>query len=186
MGIFDRGQLFRRLEPRSIRPENTIERLCREIGWLFVGQEGDHYRVRTADRQSSVYLDVKYSEHTVNTLIASWFPIRFSLERPPAGLFARLLLRSIELRWSSWQMSIGGSSEACLCVSATLPTGSLKASLFHIVCKEVADEIRAFHLELHNKFAYAIGIATSDPLPRHTPSQTLIDQDGDPGIRFLE
>jgi hypothetical protein len=54
-------------------------------------------------------------------------------------------------------MHIGESCEACLSVSAGIPRAALTASLFDSVCEEIAEELRQFHQELHDKFLYDLG-----------------------------
>ena len=122
--------------------------------------------MRSRGTLSPVAIEVCYGERQVNVLFQSWLPIRFSLERPPAGLFARVLLRGHPLNWSAWQMSIGGSCEACLYVSASVPRTALDARLFQEVCTEIANEIRGFHQELHDKFAYDLGGVMPEAMPR--------------------
>jgi hypothetical protein len=145
---------------------SLIERLCQETGWGLLGQEAGRYQVRSRDTDSPVAIEVCYGERQVNVLFQSWLPIRFSLERPPAGLFARVMLRGHTLNWSGWQMSIGGSCEACLYLSASVPRTALDAGLFQEVCTEIADELRDFHLELHDKFAYDLGGVAAEAMPR--------------------
>jgi hypothetical protein len=149
----------------SWRGDGVIERLCRETGWGFIGQEAGRHQVQSRGTRSPVAIDVCYGERQVNVLFQSWFPIRFSLEKPPAGLFARVLLRSHALNWSAWQMSIGGSCEACLYLSASVPRTALDACLFQAVCTEIAEELRQFHVELHDKFAYDLGGVVPTVLP---------------------
>ena len=134
MGVMDWNVPARRQEPPG-RPQvrgtaDLIEQCCRETDWVFVSREVDLYRVRSGDHRSNVYVDIRHSERFSSVVFQSWFPIRFSLEKPPAGLFARVLLRSLELRWASWQLSIGQSAEACLCVCARLPVEAVNGRLF--------------------------------------------------------
>jgi hypothetical protein len=148
-----------------VRPgssQDLIERLCDETGWVLAGREADLYRVRSGDHRAPVYIDIRYSEQYCNAVFQSWFPVKFSLEQPPAGLFGRVLLRSIYLRWASWEMSAGRSCEACLVLSACLPVAGMHADLFRPVCEEIATEIRRLRRELHDKFAYDLG---EDPTP---------------------
>jgi hypothetical protein len=178
-------------EPRG-RPQvrgtaDVIEQRCREAGWVFVSREVDLYRVRSGDYKSPVYIDIRSSERFSSAVFMSWFPIRFSLEKPPAGLFARVLLRSLSLTWGSWQMSIGQSSEACLCVRARLPAAALTAELFRDVCEEIAGEIRAFHQELHDKFAYNMGtVMTDGPTPGGRGGLAVRQDDNLPGVWYVE
>ena len=87
-----------RLRPRQ--SGDLIARLCDETGWVLTGREADRYQVRSGDHRANVYIELRYSERYRNAVFQSWFPVRFSLEKPPAGLFARVLLRSSSLTWS--------------------------------------------------------------------------------------
>lgn len=144
---------------------NMIEGWCRQTGWVLADRVGDHYRVRSGDSRSPVTIEVRYTERQVNVVFQSFFAVRFSLEKPPAGLFARVLLRSTSLKWASWGMSIGESCEACLYVSASIPSSSADARVFNAICQEIANEIRAFHQELHDKFAYDLSGVTPEVTP---------------------
>lgn len=167
MGVLDWGPSGPQQGPqRSHAPQPpafSIEQLCRASGWVFINQEVDQYRVRSGGPQSNVYIDIRSSERFSNLVFQSWFPIRFSLEKPPAGLFGRVLLRSLDLTWAAWNMSIGQSTEACLCVVARFPAAAMNAGLFRDVCDEIAGEIRAFHQELRDKFSYGMGDVVVDP-----------------------
>jgi hypothetical protein len=156
-----------RLKPRQ--GGDLIERLCRETGWGLIGEESGRYQVRSRGTRSPVAIEVCYGERQVNVLFQSWLPIRFSLEKPPAGLCARVLLRNHPLNWGAWQLSIGGSCEACLCVVASVPRTALDAWLFHEVCTEIADELRGFHQELHDRFLYDLGGVVQEPTPAAVP-----------------
>ena len=43
---------------------------------------------------------------------SSALPLQFPLDRTPSGLFARMLLRNLELHYCHWNMDLGGSYEA--------------------------------------------------------------------------
>jgi hypothetical protein len=154
------------LPSASPRADNLIQQLCRKTGWGLLGQEAGRYQVRSRGTHSPVSIEVCYSERQVNVLFQAWFPIRFSLEKRPSGLFARVLLRNHPLHWSSWQMSIGGSCEACLYLIASVPRTALDAGLFQEVCTEIANELRDFHQELHDKFLYDLGGVMPESMPR--------------------
>lgn len=147
-----------RLQP----PQDFIERLCHESGWLLVSRENDIYTVRSGDHtvQQNVY--VRWNPRLRNVLFQGFFPVRFSLEREAPGLNARLLMRNRDLCWSSWAMDIGQSCEACLHVAASLPPENLDARLFGRVCQEIVGEINAFHAELRSKFQYSVGQVSVD------------------------
>jgi hypothetical protein len=136
---------------------DLIEGLCHESGWVLTGREVDRYQVRSGDHRSNVYIELRHSDSYRNIVLQSWFPIRFSLEKPPSGLFARVLLRSSSLTWSSWSLNIGPNCDAALVVGASLPVAGMNAALFCNVCEEMAGEIRGFRQELYEKFAYDLG-----------------------------
>jgi hypothetical protein len=115
-------QLFRR---------EMIPRLCEESGrWVVISSEAGDYRVRNADGRATVYINVYQRPGTCDTLFQANFPIRFSLEREPAGLFARVLMRNFSLKFSSWMMYIGESCEACLILAGRVPTVALEVAWF--------------------------------------------------------
>ena len=116
---------------------DLIDRLCRDAGWVVTGREVDRYEVRSADHRKNVYIELRYDERHPNIVFQSWFGIRFSMERPPSGLFARVLLRGTSLCWASWRLHLGQSCEACLAVSASLPRSAMNAGLFRDVCEEM-------------------------------------------------
>lgn len=137
------------------RQDELIPRLCHESGrWLMVRREGDRYIVQARDHRAVHEISVRDNGNTYTVLFQGWFPVRFSLDNPPSGLFARLLLRNMELHFSAWAIAIGGSCEACPTVAALVPRRSLDAALFNTVCHEIRDELIAFHNELHAKFRY--------------------------------
>jgi hypothetical protein len=143
--------------PAARPPEDTIHRLCRESGrWLLTGREYDSYWVRANDHRPTVSIQIRYAANDPTVLFQAWLPVRFPLANPPHGLFGRLLMRNLELRFAAWAVSIGQSCEACPTVAALIPTSALDASLFDFVCREVRDEILGFQKELHEKFAYAV------------------------------
>jgi hypothetical protein len=155
----------RQAGPKQRLSPDLIERLCRETGVVFVSREADRYEVRNGDHASTRYISVWYSDRFTNVMFQSWFPIQFSLEQEPKGLFARVLLRNGQLHWSGWSMAIGGSCEACLTLVANVPPSALDAHLFASVCGEMVAEINAFHQELHDKFRYAAGGRMVDASP---------------------
>jgi hypothetical protein len=138
-------------------PADLIAQLCEQTGWVLVGREADKHRVRTNDGRPPAYIDVNCSAQKVNVVFQTWFQVQFSLEREPKGLFARVLMRNLELCWSHWALSLGGSCEACLTLSASVPTASLSAPLFVDICDEMTREMNAFRQELHDKFRYSLG-----------------------------
>jgi hypothetical protein len=151
--------------PRRRGGGNLIERLCRQTGWVLTGREADRYQVRSGDHRPPIYIELRYSERAPNIVLQSFFPIRFSMEKPPSGLFARVLMRGTALSWASWGLSIGPNCDAALVVSAGLPRAGLSAALFRDVCEEIAGEIRGFRQELHDKFAWDLGGAAPEAMP---------------------
>ena len=100
MGVLDWDQPARRQGPQDTHhPHDTIERLCLDSGWVFISREVDYYRVRSGGHQSNVYVDIRSSERFSNMLFQCWFPIRFSLEKPPSGLFGRVrhVVRAVDI-----------------------------------------------------------------------------------------
>lgn len=141
------------LQPVHPLPD-VIERLCQATGMVLVSREADRYQVRNSDHTRRQYIDIVYAESFASVLFQTWLPIKFSLEHEPKGLFARVLLRNLDLRWSCWAMTIGGSCEACLTLVTHLPHAALNAELFATVCREMVGEVNGFHQELRDKFRY--------------------------------
>ena len=133
-----------------------IPQLCREGGnrWVVISKEPGSYRLRNNDGRRPVYITVSQRAGTTTVLFQAFFPVRFSLEREPRGLFARVLMRNFNLGRVAWSMYIGESSEACLTLWTNVPKNSLDATLLHVVCNEMAQEIRELQDELHEKFRY--------------------------------
>lgn len=160
--------------------EPLIPRLCRESGrWLMFARQGDRYWVQATDQKSIVDICVRDTGSTPSVLFQTWFPVRFSLEKPPSGLFARLLERNLDLHFTAWGMAIGNSCEACLTVAGRAPRAVLGAALFDVVCGEIRDEINGFQGELHEKFRYSMGTPVANPVV----SARVVS---DPGIRYLD
>ena len=151
--------LFGTTQGRRERPEDLIDKLCRESGrWMVVSREADDCRVRAVgDPKSVQYIDIRDGEHCRDILLQTWFSVLFPLENPPSGLFGRLLLRNFALKYAAWSIQIAGSCEAGLCCSARLPKAGLCASLFDFACRELVNEINDFHQELRDKFRYSVG-----------------------------
>jgi hypothetical protein len=149
--------MFQWNTPAARPPEALIPRLCRESGrWLVIGQQADLYRVRANDHKPIVEIDIRCPGGGPAVLFQAWFPVRFRLDNPPSGLFARLLLRNIDRGFAKWSMVIGQSCEACLTISGLVPLRALVASLLDCVCGEIRDEILGFQAELHEKFSYFV------------------------------
>ena len=155
------------VQPQRLRgPQDFIERLCRQSGWLLVSREHDRYVVRSGDHTAQHEVHIRWNPSFANTVFQGWFPIRFSLEREAPGLYARLMLRNRDLHWSSWTMDLGGSCEACTYVAASLPTESLNARLFGSVCREIAGEAQRFSCRAAGQVAVRRGPGDGGyPLP---------------------
>lgn len=97
-------------------------------------------------------------------LFEAELPVRFSLEDTPSDLFARVLLRSVPLKFASWRMDVRQSCEALLFLSVQWPGQGMVAGLFDDICREMRDEVLSFHQELRDKFRYqANGVVTGRP-----------------------
>ena len=170
------------------RQEDLMTRLCRESGrWLITRRGGDCVWVQANDNRAVCEIMIRDSTNVLSVLFQNWFPVRFSLQNPPSGLFGRLLLRNLELHFAGWAVSIGESCEACLTLAAQVPRSALTASLFDFICREIRDEINGFHQELHDKFLYSMGTPAQPPLPGGARHYGSIGQPvGSPEIRYVE
>ena len=166
------------LRPPYPPSQDLIERLCRQSGWIFIHREADRYRVRASEHPPIRDIDVWYATRLTNVLFQVDFPIRFSLDPEPSGLFARLMMRNSRLTWSAWSMSLGGSCEACPILVANVPPAALDARQFAGICREIIDEVNAFYVELHDKFRYS----ASGPV---TPNQNNVYPDIRSGVPRL-
>ncbi len=167
-------------KPMPPHEEELIPRLCRESGrWLVVRREGDCHIVQATDHRAVKEITVRDCTNSYTVLFQAWFPVRFPLDNPPSGLFGRVLMRNLDLYFSGWAVSIGGSCEACLTLAALVPRQALDARLFDNVCREVRDELIGFHQELHAKFLYA-----APPFPASPPVRG--DGGGQDVVRYLE
>lgn len=168
------------------RRETLIERLCRQSGgqWRIHRRDFDEYGVRNPANSRCELILIRHREGLDSVIFQSIFPMRFSLETPPAGLFARLLMRNFDCLYAYWTLTIGQSCEACPYLVARVPTASLDGRLFDQVCREIMNELLAFRQELYDKFRYDLG-------DRQWPAADTAVQKGslangaDPGIRFL-
>ena len=141
------------------RRNDLIERLCRRSGkWEIRRHNGDIYMLHARDERAGQLIRVRYSPGYM-LLFESELPVRFSLASPPAGLFARVLMRSVSLKLASWRMDIRESCEAMLYLSAQLSDEGMAGWLLDKVCREMRDEVLSFHQELRDKFLYDTGAA---------------------------
>lgn len=158
------------------RREARIARLCRQSGWLLHGRNLDLFQI-SAGATSRGHTILVRDDGGSTVDFHSWFPVRFALDNPPSGLFGRLLLRSHDLEYASWSMSIQQSCEAALMVAARVPSHALDVPLFDRVCREITGEVVGFHQELRDKFRYEAGFPPShrapvrpEPCPAPMPS----------------
>jgi len=173
--------------PRQRREPNLIDRLCHECGqWMVISSQLDAHQVRSVNRYKISHIDIRYMEGHASVIFQLYFPIRFSLENPPSGLFGRLLLRNHELHYATWVMNIVESCEAGIQVAARLPRQGIDARLFHRVCTELADEADGFGQELRDKFRYSVGGVTPGHAMQEPPRHYgTIGQSG-PEVRYIE
>ena len=150
--------------------KNAIARLCEETGnFAFLKAEGVTHYVVPNGPQRRHRLEIKHDARFENVTLQGFFPIRFSLEKTPSGLFARVLMRSFELHFASWCVIMTESCEAGLCVRACVPRAALDSRLLDRVCTEIIDELEGFQKELREKFAYTPGQGIVYPeAPRST------------------
>ena len=144
--------------------ESVIERSARLTGWAIFSRHGDFTTVQSRDRPGNERLvTVKYRQGDSMVKFTAELPIRFSLERTPQGLFARLLLRNVSLPWSHWNIEIEQACEAQPYLVGIWPTAIMTPKLFDTICREMVVELRSFHQELRDKFAYSVGGGVIDP-----------------------
>lgn len=150
--------MFQWNTPVARPPEDLIHRLCRESGrWRLVEREGDRYHVVADDGSPLQPIWLRYRQGRSESIpLQSRFPVRFPLDNPPSGLFGRLLMRNFTLVHAYWAVNLGESCEALLWVLARVSVAGLDAKLFDMVCREMRDEIVAFHRELKDKLRYSV------------------------------
>jgi hypothetical protein len=160
--------LRERIKEMQLYRHEMIPRLCEESRrWVVVLSEASEYQVRNDDERRAVYITVSQRPGLLHTHFQAHFRIRFSLEREPPGLFARVLMRNFALGLSAWSMYIGGSCEACLTIWAKCATSALTTAMFNTICDEMVEEFNGLENELHEKFRYG-GITAEYPVePRH-------------------
>lgn len=155
---------------------DPIPVLCRRSGWMVVQRQADRYWVRSCTDSAGATLRLSNGSGRHYICFHGDFPVRFSLERPPSGLFARLLMRNLDLLVSGWCLNIHASCEAQLYLMAQLPVAGMTPELFGTVCQEIAGELDGFHQELREKFKYGLGGIA----PPAAPAAAADD------IRFIE
>ena len=159
---------------RAFGREDLITRLCRKTGWLLLGRQEDLYTVRSPGPAGVQLIAIRH-RHRGRVKFTAGFPVRFPLDRTPPGLFARLLLRSRDLKHSHWLMDLWGGLEALPYLHGRWPESIVTAAFFDAVCRELDAEIRGFHQELRDRFR---GDMTPPAGPHSGPC--------DPGIRYIE
>ena len=169
------GALFKR--------KTLVEQLAKQAGWPISSHCGGHYTVLSADQGPARQVNVRYMESTGFLRFYADFPIRFSTERTPDGLYARVLLRSSSLGKCHWLLDIDYSCEAQPYLFAQWPAAVVTPKFFNAVCQEMVNELRAFHQELRDKFAYSVG---SGAMPPVKPQAWLSAPPPGKGIRFME
>jgi hypothetical protein len=134
---------------------NPVMEACRATGrWQIMARRGDWWYVANTDDRRQHEIGVRYSEKLVVAKFSCLFPIRFPLQREPAGLFARLLMRSHDLNYARWVMHISDSCEGQPYLFAQWPVSALTTAVFDGICREMHIEIEAFAYELRGKFQY--------------------------------
>ena len=137
------------------RRKTKIEQLCRQTGrWAVTAfDKQDLFTVRTTAAETIYEIILRSGKQKSDcTRFHCWLPVSFHLDNPPSGLFARLMMRSRELRWSAWVLNISNACEGDACVTVLIPNVGLDAKLFDEICREQSNEVAAFHRELRDKF----------------------------------
>ena len=161
---------------KLFRQEGLVARLCRESGrWMMTAIEGDVHYVRNTGPEGVRFIMVRYQEGTHWIKFTAEFPVRFPLASTPAGVFARLLMRNVSLRYAHWHLDLWGSCEGLPYMVAQWPLSIMSASVFDATCSQIDGEIRDFHQELRDKFHGGMGQA--GPAAGYSPN--------DMDIRFL-
>jgi hypothetical protein len=138
---------------KLFRRDDLVTRLCRESGrWFITGREGDSYDLRSNDAAAIRFLSVRHRPDVDYVMFNAALPLRFPLDRTPSGLFARMLLRNVGLKYCHWNMDLRGSLEAVAYLHAQWPILGMTAGFFDSLCREMTEEIRGFHQELRDKF----------------------------------
>jgi hypothetical protein len=178
----DRGQLA---HCQPARPsESFIEFLAKQDGLRVIWQEGTRYRL-IDDEMRLHPVAVRYHPDWPSTTFQAWLPVQFRLDSPPAGLFPQLLLHNYNLIFAAWTMNITDSCETSLSAAARLPSVALASPLFGEVCRELMNEVEAFHQELRGKFKGADAAGHHRVNVSDLPGKNLPPgRNGD--IRFLE
>ena len=127
--------------------------MCRLTGqWIVVGREGDSYELRSDDRRTVRTLSVRHRPDADYLMFQAALPLRFPLDRTPSGLFARMLLRNVGLKYSHWNLDLRGSFEASAYLSAQWPKPGMTPGFFASLCREMVDEAAGLHQELRDSF----------------------------------
>jgi hypothetical protein len=145
-----------------LKRETLVEQRARQGGWHLLRRTGDNYLLRFADDDVTRLVAVKHGDGSHFVRFSAKFPILFSLDRTPHGLFGRLLLRNGDLELSTWHMDIAEHCEAQIYLCSQWPVEVVTSAFFDAVCHELVGEIRSFHQELRDKFH---GSGAAQPRP---------------------
>jgi hypothetical protein len=134
---------------------NPIIQACRETGaWRIMASRGDWYSVANTDDRRQHEISVRYSESLTVVKFSCRFSIGFPLQREPPGLCARILMRSHDLCYAKWVMTISDSCEGQPYLYAQWPASALTPKVFNAICSEMHRETETFGYELRSKFQY--------------------------------
>ena len=133
--------------------EDFVTRMCRLSGrWAVIGREGDSYDLRSDDTRAVRYLSVRHRPDVGYVMFHAALSLRFPLDKTPSGLFARMLLRNVRLKFCHWNLDLRGSFEASAYLNAQWPTPGMTHEFFGSLCREMAEEVSGFHQELRDRF----------------------------------
>jgi hypothetical protein len=177
--------------------ESLIEWSARLSGWAMYSHRGDFYTIQSRDCPGDAkFVTVNYRDGDGYVKFSSIFPLRFSLERTPQGLFARLMLRTVSLHWAAWAMDIQQACEAQPYLVGIWPTETMTPRLFNMICLEMVGEIRSMQQELRDKFSYGVGDFANNTGGGGATGQARVSVQAQPGrgqlptdgrgMRFLE
>lgn len=167
------------------RRNDLIRKLCKGTGrWIVIGQEGDVYDLRSNDASRVRHACVRWRADVQFIMFQAYLPLRFPLDRTPSGLFARMLLRNMDVSFAHWHMDLRGSAEAVAYLAGQWPLAGMTPKFFDAVCREMTDEVHAFHQELREKFrgttpwttvagfqGYAAEAHVNEPVPESISGQ---------------
>jgi hypothetical protein len=169
------------------RRKDLVKTFCRKNGnWLIIGREGDRYELCSNDHRAVRYLTVRHQPKIHYIKFSSALPLQFPLDRTPSGLFARMLLRNLELHYCHWNMDLGGSYEARPFLCAQWPVLGMTKTFFESVCREMTEESHGFLQELRDKFQGAGTPAGGYQGAAAPQAPDVRYREPDPDIRFAD